>query len=243
MKKMKKVGIIGGLGPESTVEYYKAIIHKFQLKLGNKTIQPELYINSIDMYKMFDYLNNDDTPALIDYLANEVQKLTYMGADFVVLSANTPHIVFQEVQEKAQVPMISLVQETCLKAKETGLKRVGLLGTRFTMENDFFKIPFDAAGIEIKVPEAHDQAYIHRKITEELEYGIIQQSTKQAFLEIIRKMVTEEQIQGVILGCTELPLLIKDEDLEIYQFNTTEIHVDKILEEMLEEEEVVTGRM
>lgn len=136
---MKKVGIIGGTGPESTVDYYKSIISKFQEKIGSKEDLPELFINSINMYKMFNLLMNGQTKELIHYLTDAVQKLESVGVDFVVFTGNTPHIVFERVQEKVQVPMISMVEETYLKAQEWNLEKVGLIGTKFTMENDFFK--------------------------------------------------------------------------------------------------------
>ena len=136
---MKRVGIIGGTGPESTVDYYKSIISKFQEKIGSKEDLPELFINSINMYKMFNLLMNGQTKELIHYLTDAVQKLESVGVDFVVFTGNTPHIVFERVQEKVQVPMISMVEETYLKAQELSLEKVGLIGTKFTMENDFFK--------------------------------------------------------------------------------------------------------
>lgn len=230
---MKKVGIVGGLGPESTVEYYKSIITTFQEKRRNKKEQPELLINSIDMYKMFDYLDRGEMDELVDYLSEACDKLFEMGADFGVLSANTPHIVFDQIQDKVKGPLISLVDETLKKAQGIGLNRLGLIGTKFTMEQDFFKTPFIASGNIIAVPDRADQAYIHRKIVEELEHGIINQSTKETFIQIINKLVSEHHIQGVILGCTELPLLIKDQDLDLPQLNTTEIHVARIVEEIL----------
>ncbi|MGP7817168.1 aspartate/glutamate racemase family protein [Niallia sp. 01092] len=132
---MKKVGIIGGTGPESTVEYYQSIISKFQEKVGSKEDLPELFINSINMYKMFHLLMNGQTQELINYLTDDVQKLESVGADFVVFTGNTPHIVFEQIQQKVQVPMISMVEETYLKAQELSLEKIGLIGTKFTMEN------------------------------------------------------------------------------------------------------------
>ena len=139
---MQKVGIVGGMGPESTALYYQSIVSKFQEKAGSKDVLPELHINSINMYKMFQLLTNGETEALVDYLATAVQSLINAGADFVVMSANTPHIVFEQVQQKVQFPMISIVEETYMKAQKLGLERIGLIGTKFTMENDFFKKPF-----------------------------------------------------------------------------------------------------
>jgi len=227
---MKKVGIIGGTGPESTVDYYKSIISKFQEKIGSKEDLPELFINSINMYKMFNLLMNGQTKELIHYLTDAVQKLESVGADFVVFTGNTPHIVFEQVQEKVQVPMISMVEETYVKAQELNLEKVGLIGTKFTMENDFFKKPFISHNIEIVVPNQSEQEYIHRKIVEELENGIVNNETKRGFLNIIEQMTDRDGIQAIILGCTELPMLIKNEDLNIHSLNTAEIHINKIVD-------------
>nr|WP_260412311.1 amino acid racemase [Alkalihalobacillus sp. TS-13] len=125
---MQKVGIVGGMGPESTVDYYKSIISKFQEKIGSKEDLPELFINSINMYKVFNLLMNGQTEELINYLAEAVQNLEKIGCNFVVMSANTPHIVFEQVLQKVQIPMISIVEETYKKADELGLERIGLLG-------------------------------------------------------------------------------------------------------------------
>ena len=227
---MKKVGIIGGTGPESTVDYYKSIISKFQEKIGSKEDLPELFINSINMYKMFNLLMNGQTKELIHYLTDAVQKLESVGVDFVVFTGNTPHIVFERVQEKVQVPMISMVEETYLKAQELSLEKVGLIGTKFTMENDFFKKPFTSHNIEIVVPNQSEQEYIHRKIVEELENGIVNNETKKGFLNIIEQMTDRDGIQAIILGCTELPMLIKNEDLNIHSLDTAEIHINKIVD-------------
>lgn len=227
---MKKVGIVGGTGPESTVDYYQSIISKFQEKIGSKEEIPELFINSINMYKMFNLLMNGQTQELINYLTDAVLKLESVGADFVVFTGNTPHIVFEQVQEKVQVPMISIVEETYLKAQELSLEKIGLIGTKFTMENDFFKKLFISHNIEMVVPNQPEQEYIHRKIVEELENGIVNNDTKKGFLNIIEQMTDRDGIQAIILGCTELPMLIKNEDLNIHSLNTAEIHINKIMD-------------
>ncbi|MBB6444093.1 aspartate/glutamate racemase family protein [Bacillus benzoevorans] len=232
---MKKVGIIGGIGPESTVDYYQSIIAKVQERVGSKEVLPELFINSINMYKLFQLLTNGQIKELIDYLADAVQELKNAGADFVVMSGNTPHIVFGEVQQKVQIPMISIVEETLLNVKMGGLQKIGLIGTKFTMENDFFKIPFAAENRKIIVPNEAEQKFIHKKIVEELENGLVNKETKEQFLEIIEQMVKRDGVHGIILGCTELPMLLQKEDLAMPVFNTTEIHVEKIVTTILAE--------
>lgn len=229
---MQRAGIVGGLGPESTVDYYQSFIHKYQDRMNSKQTLPELFINSINMYNIFKFISEDRLDNLIEYVAGAANKLEEIGADFVVISANTPHIVFNEVRQKVTVPMISIVEATNDKADELGLQNVGLLGTKFTMEHDFFKKPFESGGKKIVVPSEEDQRFIHQRIVDELENGIVKEDTKQAFLKIIHKLLADENLDGLILGCTELPMILKDEDVDIPLLNTTEIHVDKMVEQL-----------
>ncbi|MBD8014456.1 aspartate/glutamate racemase family protein [Planococcus wigleyi] len=227
---MKKLGMIGGTGPESTVDYYQSIISRFQEDTGSKESLPELLIYSINMYKIFDLLQNNQEEELAEYLAAAVLSLERAGADFAVISANTPHIVFDKVQQKVNIPMISIVKESYRTAHQLEIDKIGLLGTKFTMENDFFKEPFMANGKEIFVPNEQDQQFIHEKIVKELERGIVNEETKKEFLAIAKRMIEQHDIEGLILGCTELPMIFKPEDLDIPQLNTVEIHVAKIVD-------------
>lgn len=229
---MKRTGIVGGLGPESTVDYYQSYIQKYQDRMNSKQTLPELFINSINMYNIFKFIGEDRLDDLVEYVAVATNKLEEICADFVVVSANTPHIVFDEVQRKVNVPMISIVESTNVKADQLGLKNVGLLGTKFTMEHDFFKKPFESGGKKIVVPSEDDQQFMHQRIVDELENGIVNPDTKQAFLKIVNKLIADEQLDGLILGCTELPMILKDGDVDIPLLNTTEIHVDKMVEEL-----------
>ncbi|MGY0693741.1 aspartate/glutamate racemase family protein [Virgibacillus sp. FSP13] len=229
---MKHAGIIGGLGPESTVDYYQSFIKKYQEKVNSKQELPELFINSINMYNIFRFISEGKLDALVDYVGEAAQKLESIGADFIIISANTPHIVFDQVREKVDVPMISIVEATYEKAEELGLKRLGLLGTKFTMEHDFFKRPFLTGQKEIFVPEEEVQQYLHQKIVDELENGIVDPQTKKEFLKIVQDMIDKENLDGLVLGCTELPMIINEEDTDLALLNTTEIHVDKMIEEI-----------
>ncbi|WP_112182023.1 MULTISPECIES: aspartate/glutamate racemase family protein [Paraliobacillus] len=227
---MKRVGIVGGLGPESTVDYYQSIIAKYQERMQSKEVLPEMFINSINMYQVFEFINNKQLDGLTNYLVDAVKKLDAVGSDFAIISANTPHIVFEEVQKQIPIPMISIVEATYNKTLEFGLKNIGLIGTKYTMENDFFKSPFTSRNKKVTVPTESEQQYIHGKIVAELENGIVNNETKINYLNIIKRMKEEEGIEGVILGCTELPMIIKGEDLDIPVFNTTEIHVNRIVD-------------
>ncbi|ENH95731.1 aspartate racemase [Gracilibacillus halophilus YIM-C55.5] len=230
---MNKVGIIGGLGPESTVEYYQSIIKKYQQRLGSQEVLPELVINSINMYQVFTFISNGNLDGLADYLTKAVNTVDTAGADFAIISANTPHIVFEKVQENTNIPLISIVEETYKQAESLDLNKMGLIGTKFTMEHDFFKQPFRDGNTEIIVPHEQEQQYIHEKIVAELENGIVNQETKQSYLEIIERMRKEDGIEGIILGCTELPMIIKEDDLDIPELNTTDIHINRTVDQIL----------
>jgi aspartate racemase len=230
---MQKLGIIGGTGPEATVDYYQSIISKYQEKTGQQENLPEFLINSINMYKIFNLLESNKTEELADYLALSVLALEKGGADFAVLSANTAHIVFDDVQQKVDIPLISIVEESVRAAEKMKLKKLGLLGTKFTMENDFFQKVFNDRQKEVVVPNPQEQEFIHQKIVDELEKGIVKEETKEAFQKIVSRMAEQDGIEGLILGCTELPMLIKPEDSAIPQLNTTEIHVEAIVQAML----------
>ncbi|MCQ6280798.1 aspartate/glutamate racemase family protein [Bacillus sp. EB600] len=227
---MNIAGIIGGIGPESTVDYYQTIISKFQERIGSKEVLPELVINSMNMYKIFGLIDTGKKAELIQYIADGVQKLARAGADFAAISGNTPHLVFDQVQEMVDIPIISIVEATAARSKELGLNRIGLIGTKFTMENDFFKKPFISDQKEIVMPNQAEQEYIHRKIVAELEKGYVNEDTKARFIEITQQMVQRDRLQGIILGCTELPMIIKANDLELPVLNTAEIHVNKIVD-------------
>lgn len=230
---MKKVGLVGGTGPESTVEYYQTIISKFQRKVGSKDTLPELAINSINMYRIFELLTNHQTDSLVQYLVEAVKGLERLGCDFAVLAANTPHVVFDQVQDHVHIPMISIVEETYRLADQLELKKIGLIGTRFTMEHDFFSKPFHANQKNIVTPIASERELIHAKTVDELEKGIVKENTKNEFLNIIARMIEEDGIDGIILGCTEFPMLIEENDLTIPSLNTTEIHINAIVEMIL----------
>lgn len=229
---MKRAGIIGGLGPESTVDYYQSFIQKYQDKVGSRKELPELFINSINMYNIFKYISENRMDDLIAYVGGAAQKLEAIGADFVVISANTPHIVFDEVNKMVGVPMISIVESTYAKTNEEGLEKPGLLGTKFTMEHAFFKQPFLERDKKIIVPGTQEQQLIHQRIVDELENGIVTQETKNELLEIINRMIHEEGIDSLILGCTELQMILTQPDVNVALLDTVDIHVDKMIEEL-----------
>jgi aspartate racemase len=224
---MKQIGIIGGLGPESTVDYYKRIIAAFRTE--GSLAAPEIVIYSVDLEEVLGLVSRQEWNSLVFLLVAKVKALHRAGVDFAVISANTPHIVFDEVQAKSPIPLLSIVTATLNKTKELGLRKVALLGTRFTMEANFFSPQFSARGIAVVVPSAADQDYIHDKLMTEIELGIFTGETKNGLLAVIGRMIALENIDGVILGCTELPLILDKSESGIPFLNTTAIHVESIV--------------
>lgn len=230
---MKTVGIIGGIGPESTIEYYRLIITEYR-KHRTDGSYPSIIINSIDMTKMLGLVAAKDIESLAGYLIDQVRKLASAGADFGALASNTPHIVFDEVRRHSPIPLLSIVEATRDVTLKLGLKRVGLFGARFTMEGKFYPDLFAHAGITIVVPEAGERDYIHDKYMSELVKGVLLPETREHLLSIVDSMKDRNDIDGLILGGTELPLILKDaEHNGVPLLDTTRIHVERIVAELL----------
>lgn len=225
---MKRIGIIGGIGPESTVDYYKLIIGAFHGKQADSGY-PEIIIYSANLSNLMKILDAKDWGCLTDWLVDKVVSLHRAGAEFAVIGSNTPHIVFDRVSARSPIPMLSIIEETRRNAQKRGLKRLGLLGTRFTMEADFFKKPFEENGMTVVVPEKEDQELIHHRLFSEIELGIIKDSTREELLAIVKKMIERHSIDALILGCTELPLILTKDAFGIPFLNTTAIHAESIV--------------
>lgn len=229
---MKKVGIIGGTGPESTIDYYKMIINKYQ-SIKKDGSYPEILIYSINLQKAVNYINDNKFADLADYLLNAINSLYKAGADFGILSANTPHLVFDLLKEKSPIPLISIIEETCKRTDELSIKKVGLLGTKFVMQSDLYKNEMEKYNISVIIPNKEEIEKIHDWIFSELELGIIKDETRNGFLNIIKRMKDADNIEGLILGCTELPLILTKDEFNIKFLNTTEIHVDSVIKEII----------
>jgi aspartate racemase len=232
---VKTVGIIGGIGPESTIEYYRSIIASYrELRPGGG--HPPVFINSINLTKMIDWFSAGQTKAAAHYLVSEIAKLARAGADFAVLAANTPHIVFDEVSRDSPIPLLSIVRATCDAAAGLGLKRLGLFATQFTMRAGFYQRTFSSAGLALVLPGEAEQDYVHDKYMNELLRNVFLPETRGRLLSIARRLKDEEGIDGLILGGTELPLILRGTDAEeagVPFLDTTQIHVHAIVAEML----------
>ena len=230
---MKILGIIGGLGPESTLEYYQNIIALYRERQRDGSY-PEFIINSVDLKKGLDFMAESNLTGMADYLLEEIGKLARAGANFGLISANTPHIVFDELAPKSPIPLISIVEATCAAAKARGLKKLALFGTRFTMQGTFYPKVFSHEGIELVMPDAKEQDYLHDKYLNELVPGKFLSETRAGLLAIVDRMKAKIDIDGVILAGTELPLILRDAGHNGIPFlNPTKIHVEAAVTEML----------
>jgi aspartate racemase len=233
--KKKTLGIIGGIGPESTIDYYRRIIALYR-KLNQDGSYPAIIINSIDMKEMLDFIEANELAGLTNYLLREVHKLSKAGADLGLMASNSPHIVFDELSSQSPIPLLSIVEAACQATKELGLKRVGLLGTRFSMQGQYYPDVFSRAGITVITPGVDEQVYIHDKYMNELVNGVILPETRERLLEIVGRLKGQEGIEGLILGGTELPLILREESYQGLPFlDTTKIHVERAVAEMLSE--------
>jgi aspartate racemase len=230
---MKTLGIIGGVGPGSTIDYYGSIIAQYR-KLKGDGSYPQFLINSIDLKKELDLIEANDLPGLTDFLLDEIKKLAHAGAEFGLIASNTPHIVFDDVQRQSPIPLISIVEATARAATRMNLKRVGLMGTRFTMGATFYSDTFSKQGISVVLPPEGDQAYIHDIYMSQLVNGIFLPETHASLTAIIDKLKRTQNVEAVVLGGTELPLILRESSHHgIPILNTTKIHVEAAVAEML----------
>ncbi len=245
---MKILGMIGGVGPESTIDYYKNIIGLYRERRRDGSY-PQFIINSIDLKKGIDFMEADNLAAMAEFLLREIEKLPRAGADFGIIAANTPHIVFDDLAPKSPIPLISIVEATCAYAKSRKLKRLALFGTRYTMQADFYPKVLSREGIDLVVPDPEDQDYIHTKYFAELVPGNFLPETRAGLLAIVDRMKEKIDppsqnaspartsgaagIDGVILAGTELPLILRDESYDgVALLDTGKIHCQAAIDEM-----------
>lgn len=230
---MKTIGIIGGLGPEATVDYYKEIINQVNTLNRDASLNyPEIIVYSVNMAGFIGCLEKNDHAGAAGYIVECILKLELAGADFAAISANTPHMFFDEIRKKVSIPLISIVEATKTRVKQSGLKRCGLFGTKFTMNATFFSDVFSRDNIQVITPDPKDINRINELLFNELEIGIFKESTKYELLGIVQKMIDNHGIDSLILGCTEFPIMFRENEyLGIPFLNTTRIHVESIVEE------------
>ena len=223
----KKIGILGGMSPESTVEYYQYITRAYTERLGDHGY-PEIIIYSVSFQPYVEWPEQGRWDLVVQGLSEAAQRLEAAGADFIVIATNTMHLVFDEVQTSVNVPMLSLLDAVGKAILARGMKTVGLLGTEFTMEKSFYQDALARRGVTVLIPDADDREYVNSVIYDELVAGQIRAESQAGFVAIIKKLA-ERGAEGVILGCTEIPLLVNQADAGIPLFDTTAIHAEAAL--------------
>lgn len=221
------VGIVGGLGPESTIDYYRRILEAWE-RIDSAT-SPSIVIDSLDVRKAL-HLVGADRAALTEYLLSSLRRLAGAGVDFAAMTANTPHIVFDELAARSPVPLVSIVEVCAEEAQRRGLRRMALLGTRFTMEAPFYPSVCARRGVAVVMPGEADRTWIHERYIGELLKGEFRDDTRERLVSLVRRLKSEEGIDGVVLGGTELPLLLTEPDVAgLPALDTTALHVAAIV--------------
>ena len=236
---MTSVGLVGGLGPESTIDYYRRILDGW--KQVDPATAPSIIIDSLDVQRAL-RLVASDRPALIEYLLGSLHRLAGAGVDFIAMTANTPHIVFDDLAARSPVPMVSIVETCAREACRRGFSRVALLGTRFTMDAGFYPEVFGRHGIEVIAPADGDRTWVHARYIGELLAGNFREQTREEFLALIARLRDEAGIEGVVLGGTELPLLLPSPVLaDVPALDTTALHVAAIVRRLQETKRGASG--
>ena len=227
---MATLGIVGGLGPESTIDYYRRILEKW--KRDDHSSSPSIVIDSLDVDRGLRLVEHDK-PALVEYLSASLRRLAAAGADFAAMAANTPHVVFDDLVARSPIPMVSIVEACAEEARRRDLRRLGLIGTRFTMEGSFYPTVFARRGIAVVSPNDEERAWIHDRYVGQLLKGEFRNETKDGVISVVRRLREEETIDGVILGGTELTLLLSAPLVgDIPALDTTALHVDAIVKRL-----------
>lgn len=223
----KKIGILGGVSPESTKIYYEYITREYVRRYGDFSY-PEIVIYSVNFQEFMDLSRHERWDLIADKMIVIFEKLKMAGVAVGLIAANTLHIVFEEVQEKSPIPLVSIIEATAEAITLKGVKTVGLLGTLVTMSKDFYKKGLGTKGIEALVPDEKDQQLVSRVIYEELTRGIVKPESRAEYVNIVEKLKARGA-EGIVLGCTEIPLLIEEKDCGVRLFNTALIHAEKAL--------------
>jgi aspartate racemase len=227
---MTAVGLVGGLGPESTIDYYRRILEAWQRQHGASA--PSLVIDSLDVQQAL-RLAASDVPALTNYLFESIERLTRAGVHFVAMTANTPHLVFDALAARSTVPLLSIVEVCADEAQRRGLRRLLLLGTRFTMEASFYPDVLARRGIAVVTPNGEERTWVHEKYVGELLKGDFRDETRLQFISLVERLRERDGLDGVILGGTELPLLLPGTSIaELPTLDTTALHVGAIVQRL-----------
>lgn len=230
---MKKIGIIGGMSYESSLHYYERINTLINQKLG-KLYTAEIIMYSVNFQSIEPYMRKNDWYKIERKLCDIAQKLEASGADIIVIATNTMHKLADKIQKYINIPILHIADCVATECKKQNITNVGLLGTKYTMTEDFLKYRLQKNGLNVSVPNKNeDIEKIDKVIFKELCIGKISKSSKDFYIQVINDMVKEYGIEGVILGCTEIEMLISQEDLDIPIFDTTKAHIDAVVNYIL----------
>lgn len=236
---MKHIGIVGGLSPESTIEYYQIICREFNKKFGGLHF-PQVTIRSINLEELVVFFKRNQWDQVAAIIVNAIHDLEDAGVEIAVIAANTPHNAYDIIRQRSPIQVLSIMEATANSIRHARLTKVGLLGTKPTMEYGFFKNTLQDYEIEAVVSMEADRNYIDKTIWEKLSHGKIERNDRLRHAGIIEKLV-QQGAQGIVLGCTELPLLIKAQDVPVPLFDTTRIHALAVLEYSIKEDKMQGG--
>ncbi len=226
---MKTIGLIGGMSWESSIEYYRIINETTKAKLGGLHSAKSIMV-SVDFAEMETLQHQGKWTEAAQMLIDAAKNLENGGADFIVLCTNTMHKVADDIQANVKIPLLHIADATAQIVKDSGIQKIGLLGTRFTMEEEFYKGRLSQKyGLSVNVPNAQQREIVHRVIYEELVLGKIEQRSKEQYIDIMEQMIAQGA-EGIILGCTEIGLLIHEQDSQVPLFDTTRIHAEAAVE-------------
>lgn len=229
---MKTIGLIGGMSWESSAEYYRLVNRAVRDRLGGQHSAKSVMV-SLDFHEIERLQHAGDWQRLGQLMADAARTLERAGVDFAVLCTNTMHKLWEPMTQATRVPFIHLADATAQRIVAAGVKRVGLLGTRYTMEQDFYRGRLESHGLEVLVPEQGDRDTVHRVIYDELCLGSVREESRQAYVAIIERL-RARGAEAVILGCTEITLLVGPEDSPLPTFDTTRIHAEVAVDRALE---------
>lgn len=230
---MEKIGIVGGIGPASTLDYYRDIINGYREKTGLDEY-PLVVVDSINMSEMIRALDEQAYGRVVDQVVASIDNLAAAGATVAAIASNTPHIVYPEIAARAAIPVVSIVEETCRYIQRCGYRRVVVLGTRFTMGSGLYTRALAAHSIEAFVPDEAGIAEVHGLIFPRLEQGIVVPEDKRRMLAIAEEYIARQHADALVLGCTEIPLMIHDGDASVPCVNTTQVHIDAMVRRLTE---------
>jgi aspartate racemase len=225
-----RAGLVGGIGPESTVDYYRRILEGWEKRRPGSS--PSIIIDSLDVQHALRLVARDRA-AFTDYLAESLNRLERAGATFIAMTANTAHLVFDELTSRMQLPMISIVETCADEAQRRGMRKLALLGTRFTMEAPFYAEVFARKGMTVISPEPDDRVWVHERYVGQLLKGDFRDETRAEIIALVERLHAGHEIDGVILGGTELPLLLRSERVAgLPTLDTTALHVEAIVDRL-----------